>query len=309
MPTVPRSQPESDVPKAPPGRRLTAGDAVKAVLIAMALLVLFEGTALRKAGEEMQPGWERDVVLAVGKPVGWVADRTPLHKVELFAWVSPGAGGGSAGGTGRHTLLVTGDSMAMPLDVVLARRLAGKGFRVVRDPHVGTGISKSLFVDWKTLSARQVRKRRPDAVVVFIGANEGFPMPAPGGRQVQCCGPEWRQVYASRVQRVMANYRRDGAAKVYWLKLPLPREGDRQEIARAVNDAIATAGEKYGSDVRVLDMAKTFTPGGKYRDAMDVGGQKRLVRDPDGIHLNETGAGVAAGQVEVAIRRDFGSSP
>jgi lysophospholipase L1-like esterase len=305
MPTVPKAQPEPGVPKAPPGRRLTARDALKVVAIAIGLLVLFDGTALRKAGEEMQPGWERDVVLAAGKPVGWVADRTPLHKVELFSWVSPGGVGGSAGGTGRHTLLVTGDSMAMPLDVEMARRLAGKGFRVVRDPHVGTGISKSLFVDWRTLSARQVRKRRPDAVVVFIGANEGFPMPGPGGRQVQCCGREWINVYASRVQRVMANYRRKGAAKVYWLKLALPREGDRQEIARAVNEAIDVAARKYPSEVRVLDMAKTFTPGGRYRDAMDVSGQKRLVRDPDGIHLNETGAGVAAGQVQTAINRDF----
>ena len=38
---------------------------------------------------------------------------------------------------------------------------------------------------------------RPDAVVVFIGANEGFPMPGPGGRAVQCCGPQWAAVYAT----------------------------------------------------------------------------------------------------------------
>jgi lysophospholipase L1-like esterase len=297
MPTVPKAQPEPDVPKAPPGRRLTAIDALKVVAVTMVLLVLFEGTALRKAGEEMQPGWERDVVLAVGKPVGWVADRTPLHKVQPFSWVSPGTGGTGAGGSGRHTLLVTGDSMAMPLDVELARRLAGKGFRVVRDPHVGTGISKSLFVDWRTLSSRQVRKHRPDAVVVFIGANEGFPI---GG--AQCCGPAWKAAYAGRVARVMANFRRGGQGKVYWLKLPLPRDGDRQGIARAVNQAIDTAASRSG--VRVLDMAKTFTPNG-YRDAMTVNGQKRLVRDPDGIHLNETGAGVAAEEVQAALKRDF----
>jgi lysophospholipase L1-like esterase len=299
MPTVPKAQPEPDIPKAPPGRRLTAGDALKVVAVAMLLLVLFEGTSLRKGGEEMQPGWERDAVLAVGKPVGWVADRTPLHRVHLFAWVSPGTGGTGAGGTGRHTLLVTGDSMAMPLDVEMARRLAGKGFRVVRDPHVGTGISKSLFVDWRTLSSRQVRKHRPDAVVVFIGANEGFPI-----GKAQCCNPAWKAAYAGRVARVMSNYRRDGKSKVYWLKLPLPRDGDRQGIARAVNEAIAEAAREHPSEVRVLDMAKTFTPDG-YRDAMTVNGEKRLVRDPDGIHLNETGAGVAADEVQATLRKDF----
>jgi lysophospholipase L1-like esterase len=297
MPTVPKAQPEPDVPKAPPGRRLTAMDALKVVAVTTVLLVLFEGTALRKAGEEMQPGWERDVVLAVGKPVGWVADRTPLHEVHPFSWVSPGSGGTRAGGSGRHTLLVTGDSLAMPLDVEMARRLAGKGFRVVRDPHVGTGISKSLFVDWGKLSSRQVRKERPDAVVVFIGANEGFPIGS-----AECCGPAWKNAYAARVTRVMGNYRRDGKSKVYWLKLPLPRQGNRQEIARAVNGAIDAAASHY-SEVRVLNMAKTFTPNG-YRDAMTVNGQKRLVRDPDGIHLNETGAGVAADEVQAALKKD-----
>ena len=32
------------------------------------------------AGEEMQPGLERDVVRAVGKPAGWVADRLPFDE-------------------------------------------------------------------------------------------------------------------------------------------------------------------------------------------------------------------------------------
>ena len=73
-------------------------------------------------------------------------------------------------------LLVTGDSLAMPLDVEMARRLAdaGDGGEVERDPHVGTGISKTGLVDWGKLSTEHVAEREPDAVVVFIGANEGF---------------------------------------------------------------------------------------------------------------------------------------
>ena len=39
--------------------------------------------------------------------------------------------------------------------------------------------------------AQQVTQDHPDAVVVFIGANEGFPMPGPGGKQVDCCGADW----------------------------------------------------------------------------------------------------------------------
>jgi len=58
---------------------------------------------------------------------------------------------------------------------------------------------------------------KPDAIVVFIGANEGFAVPGPGGRQLDCCGPGWAAVYAGRVRRMMNTYRQAGAARVYWL--------------------------------------------------------------------------------------------
>ena len=48
-------------------------------------------------------------------------------------------------------------------------------------------------------------------------------------------------------------------------------------------------------------MERTFTPGGRYSDTR---GQTR-VREPDGIHLNEAGAGIAADVVLAALRRDF----
>ena len=81
-------------------------------------------------------------------------------------------------------LLVTGDSMSQPLDAELARRIArsADGVKTVRDPRIGTALSQSEIVDWGKLSAVQVKRDKPNAVVVFIGANEGFPMRS-GGRR------------------------------------------------------------------------------------------------------------------------------
>ena len=332
---------EESVPKAPAGPRLSARDGMIVVAVALVLLVLFKGGSIREAGQEMQPGVERSVVLAVGRPAGWVADRLPFAEVgeTLFGWISPdddlGKEGGftGSGGVARDgavppvspdsfdpaalgakvrrpgelkRLLVTGDSLSQPLDVTLARRLADDGVRVERDPHIGTGVSKSSFVDWGKLSVQQTRERRPDAVVVFIGANEGFPMPVRGRGEVKCCGPGWAAAYAFRVRRMMNTYRRGGAARVYYLRLPLPRERSRQEIVRAVNEAIDVAAVPYGAHVRVLDLTRVFTPGGRYRASMSVDGERRIVRKPDGIHLNELGAELASGMVLSAIRRDFG---
>jgi hypothetical protein len=52
-------------------------------------------------------------------------------------------------------------------------------------------------------------------------------------------------------------------------------------------------------------MEEIFTPGGDYRDAMEVDGRRQIVREPDGIHLNGRGAGIAADAVLEAIRQDF----
>src|SRR3954452_380046 len=323
-------------------RRFTARDAVVAVLVCLVLLLLFAGGSLRRAGAEMTPGVAKTIVTTVGKPAGWGSDQLPFADVRghLTSCLSPdddlGGGGsgfvsvtsGSAAPGGippvtpeafdpssvgdakpvvrkpLGTLLVTGDSMSQPLDQEMARRLAGS-VKVVRDPHLGTGISQSSIVYWAKLSVAQVKKYSPDAIVVIIGANEGFPMKGPDGRSVKCCGVDYAALYASRVRQMMNTYRQAGRARVYWLTLPTPRDPDRQKIARTVNAAIGVAAEPWRSQVRVYDTVPVFTPGEKYRDAMDVHGEEKIVRESDGIHLNETGSSLLADLLLPVIDRDF----
>ena len=71
---------EPPVPPTPEGPRLTARHALIVVFLAALLLVLFEGSSIRSAGEDMDPGLERDLVLAVGEPAGWLADRIPFDE-------------------------------------------------------------------------------------------------------------------------------------------------------------------------------------------------------------------------------------
>lgn len=330
-------------PPPPRGRHLTARDALLVVGIVFFVLVIVAGGGARSAAEEMQPGWEKDIVLAVTKPADWIAGQTPLEDIVADA-TSPlkqgddlgsGAGGfddAAAPGASAEippvtpeafdplqlgappvaprnldNVLVTGDSMSMPLDSILARRLADSGIRVDREPHVGTGLSISDIVDWGKLSTKQVETEEPEAIVMFLGANEGFPLKY-AGKEVECCGPEWAATYANRARAVMNTFRQAGQARVYWLLLPGPRDPDRIKIARAVNYAITVASSPYGASVRLLDMPAIFTPDYRYRDSMDVGGEEKLVRRQDGIHLNDEGAEIAADAVLEAMRADFGEA-
>jgi hypothetical protein len=329
-------------------RRFTARQAVGAIAIVTLLLVLFEGQAIRKQGEEMSPGFARDVVLTVGRPAGWLADRLPLHDLATAAtsWLSPNqslasashgftanrprnpatpSGGGGGGGVPTvtpdyfdpsalgepvhkqqlHTLLVTGDSLSTPLDIEMARRLTGAGVDVIRDPHLATGISKTSLVDWGRLSTTQVNEDHPNAVVVFIGANEGYPMPGPDGKSVSCCGPDWAAIYADRARQMMETYRQDGKAQVYWLTVPTPRDSARQPIERAVNAAIKVAAQPFAGQVHVIDTVPIFTPGDKYRDSMPIDGSPTIVRESDGIHLDDAGSSVAADVVTKDLGGEF----
>ena len=326
-------------PTHPRTRRLGAREALVCVAVAALVLLLFEGPSIRRSGERMEPGILRGMVLAIGHPAGWLGERLPLAEIgdELTAWVNAeddldaaeGAGFASAGDAAAvppvppesfdprelgeeapapralRRLLVTGDSMAMPIDAVIARRLAdGDAVQVERDPHLGSGISKTGIVDWAKLSGRQTVQLRPDAVVFFLGANEGFPIEGE-----ECCGPAWAAAYAFRVRQMMQTYRRDGEARVYWLTLPLPRDSDRARIARAVNAAIRVAAQPYRAHVRVIELQELFTPDGQYRESMEIDGESRLVRDADGIHLNEQGAELAADRVLDAVAADFTTGP
>jgi lysophospholipase L1-like esterase len=321
-------------------RRFKARDAVVAVAIMAVILVVSAGTSIRKAGEQMNTGIGRDAVLAVGRPAAWIADQLPFRPAAhtLTAWLSPdpnlngltgftehvstGVGAGIApvtpdafdpsaiGATPPprkplHSVLVTGDSMSQPLDQDLAQALTPSGVRVARDPHIGTGVSSTVLVDWRKLSAYQVRHFDPDAVVVFIGANDGYSMPGPAGRQINCCSAEWAAIYAQRVREMMDTYRQAGAARVYWLTLPTPRDSARAKISLVVDAAIQVAGEPWRDQTRVIDTVPVFTPGDRYRDAMTIAAQRTIVRQSDGIHLNDAGSALAAKLVLAAIDQDF----
>jgi lysophospholipase L1-like esterase len=322
-------------------RRYTARDGIIAVLVSCALMVALAGASVKHSGQQLTSKLGKSVVLAFGDPAASIAHALPLSTIANQAthWLSPDANLGSSGGTFAtiaqtssaggipsvtadafdpaklgvtaaatrplHTLLVTGDSMSEPLDADLAQALDPKGVHVVQDPHIGTGISETALLDWGKEAAAQVGRYHPDAVVMFIGANDSFSMPGPGGAQVACCSAQWAAIYAQRARSMMNTYRQNGVARVYWLTLPAPRAAIRQKISRVVDYAVTVAAQPWADQVRMLDMVPIFTPGFAYRDAMTVGGQATIVRQADGIHLNDAGSQLAATVVKAAIARDF----
>ena len=200
-------------------------------------------------------------------------------------------------------VLATGDSMIQIVDGFLGGSLARQHFRVRSDAHIGTGITKPFQLDWPRHAAHIARAYRPSASVVFLGANDGFPLRW-HGRQRQCCSRAWRKAYAARARTMMRSLERGGAARVYWLTLPAARPRLFHHVFKSVNLALSAAARREGERVRLIDMGRVFTPTGRFQQTIVRHGRRLSVRQEDGVHLNVTGARIAARVVVRRMRRD-----
>jgi hypothetical protein len=221
---------------------------------------------------------------------GWrVSARTPYGTAARTV---------RASGSGRLSVLATGDSMMQRLDTRLAPRLASRGVAMRSDTYEATGISKPGPHDWVSHARRQAGFGA-DVVVMFIGAVDAFPI---GG--AACCSDAWVAGYARRVRAMMAAYARGGRSSVLWLTLPTPREGFARQSFPAVNRALRRAAGTLRRDVRILDMGETFSPGGQYRKWIRRGDREVGVRQADGIHLSDQGASIASKIVVRTLREE-----
>ncbi len=193
-------------------------------------------------------------------------------------------------------LLATGDSTIQGIDSFLDDKI-GATTRVVSDFHVGTGITTPGEVTWKQFAGWQTDKNQQRVTVISIGANEGYSFTSDN----PCCEEKWVHTYANYLKAMIKTYTAHGG-HVAWLTLPMPKQALRQDITRAVNQAIgeAAAGNK---DVVVVDLGAVFTPGGVYSDDIDYNGQRTRVREEDGLHLNVAGTRIAADTVIAELNK------
>ena len=202
----------------------------------------------------------------------------------------------------KGRVLATGDSMIQLVDHALDERLP-RGVRVRSDAHIGTGLSKPFMLNWPRHAKRTARSYRPRASVVFLGANDGFPLRYKG-RRVDCCSRRWSEAYAAQARRMMRALSRKGRSRVYWLTLPAARPNNFNRVFRRVNRGLEIAAKgKRKKGIRLVDLRPIFTPNG-YRSSIRRSGRRVTVRQSDGIHLNVRGASIAARRVARLMRRD-----
>jgi lysophospholipase L1-like esterase len=315
---------------ADPNLTSPAGRVLGVVVIALLVAAIFNSAAMVRAGEGMKPGATRDVVLAVAEPIDSVAGATGLDLPRrgfdaAFGQESKTASGteleeGSAGILRRRAsddgseswpeptpsrplkVLVTGDSEA---DLV-GLRLNDLDTRGLLDIETvarnGTALTNPGFFNWELNAEQEIERVDPDAVVMLIGANDGFNVTVDGEVHGPAT-PGWEEEFARRVAVVMRTFAGIGERPVYWVPPPTARDETFNEIYESENRAVERAAKSV-TGARYVDVYSTINDG-EYTDRVRVDGRLVIGRQSDGIHFNRDGALIPARMVFDALARDF----
>jgi uncharacterized protein len=309
---------------------MPAGSVLGVIMIALGIAALFNSEAIVRAGESMQPGHTRDVVLSVGRPLDDVAGAIGLHLPRKGLDLAFGQESKTAKGTeleqGSTAILranrrkrrapafapptqqdevnvfVTGDSQAQFVGEILTDLLPSDLFDVSVVARNATGLTNPEFFNWEINAQQEIAARKPDAVVMVIGGNDGFNVLVNG----QLYGPDtpqWQLEYARRTAVVMRELGSNGKRPVYWVPPPTVRDSEFNSIFASQNKAVEQAAAAVPG-ARYVDIYYTINRG-RYSDTLKIDGQRVLARQADGVHFTRAGAVVPARLILRAMARDY----
>ena len=310
---------------------MPAGRVLGVLLIALAIAALFNSEALVRAGEGMQPGTTRDIVLSVGRPIDDVAGAIGLHLPRDGLDLAFGQEKKTASGTQLETgsnailkrnrakqvrqsftqptpqrplrVLVTGDSQAEFLGQRLVDQSPPGLLEVDTAARNGTGLTNPAFFNWEINARQEVEARDPDAVVMAIGGNDGYNVQTSDGSLYGPGDPGWETEFARRVAVVSSVLSGNGKRPVYWVPPPTARDREYNKIFASQNRAVKRATEAVPA-LRYVDVYSTLN-GGRYSNTLKVDGRRVLARQPDGIHFTRDGAVPAARLILAAMAEDY----
>jgi uncharacterized protein len=309
---------------------MPAGRVLGVIVIALFIAALFNSEAIVRAGESMQQGTTRDVVLSVARPLDDVAGAVGLHLPREGLDLAFGQEDKTAEGTelekGSTAILrpnrrkveqqsyvqptpedpvevfVTGDSQAEFIGQLLTDELPDDLFDVEIAARNSTGLTNPEFFNWELNAQQEIAARAPDAVVMVIGGNDGFNVLV-GDQLYGWQEPEWQTEYARRAAVVMRELGSDGKRPVYWVPPPTARDDEQNAIYETQNGAVAEAA-KAVAGARYVDIFNTINDG-EYSDELRIDGDRVLARQSDGIHFTREGAVVPVRLILRAMARDY----
>lgn len=204
-----------------------------------------------------------------------------------------------------YNVLVVGDSLATGVHAGLTAHFGGHDrVNLIRESKRSTGLVNTGFYDWPANIETMAARRRIDAAVIVVGANDRMNIVHDGDVH-RLLGDSWTDIYAERIDRMTRALIASGSA-VYWVGMPIV---DREAFARKMKGLNAIFADRARANrirfVSTWEITSTDDGGVRTHYTTDEGRERRL-RLPDGVHFTWNGYGVLASPVAELIARDFG---
>lgn len=165
-----------------------------------------------------------------------------------------------------------------------------KGVQVARWAKQSTGLARKDYFDWAAKLKELIAKHQPDLIVAIWGANDCQSVTNSRGKALAVFGTEaWDKAYGERVEEMTA-IAHDAGAELVIIGLPSMRnEKYGARIAR-LNSVVEKHAQQAGG-VYLPTWNITSGNHGSYLASIKYNGKNINMRQKDGIHLSNGGAG------------------
>ncbi|MDG1411549.1 MAG: DUF459 domain-containing protein [Acidimicrobiales bacterium] len=191
------------------------------------------------------------------------------------------------------TVYVAGDSQAEYLGHALTTERLGWALDVEVADRISTSLARPDYFNWPAELAAVMDDRSPEAVVLFIGANDYQDMAAADGSRFVQGTPEWQAEWKARLG-LMLDLVAGGDRHVFWVTQPPMRDIDLLESVTMINDlaALVVATRAHVTSIDIWDL---FGGAGGYTKYITTNdGDTIAARVDDGIHLTRSGSSEVA---------------
>lgn len=309
-------------------RPMAAGHVIVAVVVALLGGGVLNAQALTEAAARQPFGWKRTVSVVAATPFRGIAGLVGLDVPHtVLSRAAAGATGGAqpvgsqpqaaadapvteeprtapptpaatpteaASERGRPTrrdplrVWIGGDSLTSEFGPALSDRLArSKRAKAEVEFRFSTGLARPDFFNWPGRLRAIAERTDPDVFVVMFGANDGQNIEV-RGNVLAFGSPEWRKVYAQRVDGVIDLLATQGRT-LYWMGQPIMRSGEFDAKMATLNDVYREQA-RGRDDVEYIDTRDMFSDDGAFAAYLeDANGTSTLMRQQDGVHLTRAG--------------------
>ncbi len=184
---------------------------------------------------------------------------------------------------------VAGDSQAEYLGQAITTESPGYALEVEVDDRISTSLARPDYFNWPAEFAAKVSDDRPEAVVLFIGANDHQDMADSEGNRLVEGTPDWQSEWSARLTLVLDLLAAQDTA-VYWVSQPPMRDGSLNAGVTLINQLAQPIVEAH-ANATYIDIWDLFGGDGSYQDhVVGPSGETIDARVDDGVHVSRSGA-------------------